>query len=1017
MKSRRIQIVILCFFGLFMAYPLGHILSRAFVSHGSVTTKFFSVMFQADLYRDTLFHSLNLALSVTALATLVAYPLALILSRYHLPMQSAIHTLLLLPLIVPPFVGVLGIRQLFSRFGSVNCALMDLHLIESPINWLGRGGAAGIVGLQTIHLVPLLYLTISASLRNSHPSLEEAAVVTGASRWGVLRKVIIPLSLPGWFAGATLVFIGSLTDLGTPLVFEYRDVISVQIYNMLSDLNENPVGYAFVVFTSFLSIVLFSLSKVSVAYGSFAGSGRARQGLGANSLPRSASLLVIPTLLAYAFIALLPQLVIVLLSVSGEWFMSVLPSAWTLKHFAEVLSHPFTARSLAISIGLSLLTSALTVVIGFLTAYNIRRGPRLIQVAFEVCSLAPLAIPGIVFAFGFIGAFTGTILDNRINPFPLLIAAYTIRRVPAMIRSSYAGLQEAHQSLEEAAYMSGASGIVTAKRIVFPLIGRHLIVGALLTFAYSMIEVSDSLLLALEARFYPVSKAMYALMGRPDGVEVASALGVIVMLMMAGAFVVSDRVSRRGATRRGMTTLAIVMIMGYAAHAHAQVTDEITAVTPHWEGIKWEFEEAFADQWRKQTGHELRIRWLDVGGMSDIVKYIKSQYGASPGGIGVDLVFGGGTDSMLELERHGLLEPARIRESTLQGIPASLSGIQLRSPDNIWFANAISTFGILYNKRAVERLHLPVPSRWSDLGSPVYRDLVGGADPRKSGSNHAMFEVILQGYGWQSGWELIQRFAWNVRNFSGTASQIGKEVATGEVIYGIAIDTYAGDIIRQVGVERMGFILPEDFFAVNGDCIAQLKGAPHPELASTFIDFLLSDEGQKIWYTKKGFPGGPRKHELGKLPVRPAVYGAVPSASLVPGDPFLRPHTLAYDAIKAGDRWNLVNDLFGAFIIDPHSRLVQVADPSRLNGLPVTAEEASRLSPHGSWGKDAEFRAQMVARWGDDARTIYPAPTTMKYRTRWIPSALFALFLLLATTRRLVARIRRYKRSTFSQLF
>jgi iron(III) transport system permease protein len=962
-------------------------------------------MFQAELYRDILFNSVNLALSVTALATLIAYPLALILSRYRLPAQSGLHTLLLLPLIVPPFVGVLGVRQLFSRFGSVNCALMNLNITESPINWLGRGGAIGIIGLQTIHLVPLLYLTISASLKNAHVSLEEAALVTGASRWRILRKVIIPLSMPGWFAGATLVFIGSLTDLGTPLVFEYRDVLAVQIYNMLSDLNENPVGYAFVVSTCFMSIALFSLSKASVAYGSFAGSGRARQGISARSLPMLTTLVVIPSVAIYAGVALLPQLVIILLSLSGEWFMSVFPSQWTLHHFAEVVQHPLTTRSLVISIALSFIASIFTIVLGFLTAYNIRKGSRTIRALLEVCSIAPLAIPGIVFAFGFIGAFAGTLLDNRMNPFPLLIAAYTIRRVPAMVRSAYAGLQEANQSLEEAAYMVGASGFVTMRRIVFPLIGRHLLVGGILTFAYSMIEVSDSLLLALEARFYPVSKAMYALMGRPDGVEVASALGVIVMVVMAGAFTISDRVTRRGAARRGASILVIIFAMLLSERAHAQVNDELTAITPHWEGIKAEFELAFADSWRQRTGRGLKIRWLDVGGMSDIVKYIKSQYRVTPAGIGVDLVFGGGTDSMLELERYNALEPARVQETTLQGIPMMLSGIQLRSPGNIWFANAVSTFGILYNKRAVERLNLPVPSRWSDLGTPAYRDLVGGADPRKSGSNHAMFEVILQGYGWQSGWELIQRFAHNVRNFSGTASQIGKEVATGEIVYGIAIDTYAGDIIRQVGNERIGFVLPEDFLAVNGDCIAQLRGAPHPELASAFIDFVLSEAGQRLWYGTKGVPGGPRRHELGKLPVRPSLYGTIPSASLVSRDPFSQPHILAYDAVTAGNRWNLVNDLFGVFIIDPHSRLVQLSDALLLKGLPISAEAAAALSPDGSWGADSALRTKLVARWADEARRMYPSPASIWHRFRWLPSALFALFLLLATARRLSRRL------------
>jgi iron(III) transport system permease protein len=87
-------------------------------------------------------------------------------------------------------------------------------------------------------------------------------------------------------------------------------------------------------------------------------------------------------------------------------------------------------------------------------------------VLFEVISIAPLAIPGIVFAFGYISAFSGTPLDNRINPFPLLIAAYAMRRLPSMVRSVSAGLQEASVTLEEAALMVGARPLRVACTIV-----------------------------------------------------------------------------------------------------------------------------------------------------------------------------------------------------------------------------------------------------------------------------------------------------------------------------------------------------------------------------------------------------------------------------------------------------------------------------------------------------------------------------------------------------------------------
>jgi ABC-type Fe3+ transport system substrate-binding protein/ABC-type spermidine/putrescine transport system permease subunit II len=796
-----------------------------------------------------------------------------------------------------------------------------------------------------------------------------------------------------------LVFIASFTDLGTPLIFEYRQVISVQIYNMLSDVQENPVGYSFVVSTCVLSIILFLLSQASVFSGSFAGSGRSREGRVSREIQAPWRSITCISVALYGALACVPQVAVLLVAVSQEWFMSVLPQKWTATHFQEVLSHKLTLRSLTISICLSLAASMLTIIVGFMTAYFVCRGRSRVRHIFEAISLIPLAVPGIVFAFGFIGAFSGTILDNRINPFPLLIIAYTIRRLPAMVRSITAGLQEANKALEEAALMVGASPLTVTRRITFPLIKRHIIVGAMLTFAYSMIEVSDSLLLALENKFYPVSKAIYALMGRPDGLEVASALGVIVMILMLATFYLSERIGRGSSLGNTLRALLCAVCLS-ASTAHAE-TDEIVVLTPHWEGIRFEFSNGFAKYWRDKTGRDVVFRWLDVGGTSDIVKYITGQFKQTPHGIGIDLFFGGGADSFLELESKGLLAPAEIASGIIGRIPQNISGVPLYSPDNLWFANAISAFGLLYNKSAVQRLGLPEPRRWVDLASPEYFDLVGAGDPRKSGSMHAMFEIILQGYGWQEGWKILQRISRNVRNFSGTASQIGKEVATGEIIYGIAIDTYAGDIIRQVGHERLDYHIPDDFAAINGDCIALLKGAPHTQAATAFIEFILSEQGQLLWYAKKGSPGGPIRSELGKLSVIPELYGRVAPATIFDGNPFTLPNVLAYDSKKAGSRWTLVNDLFGAFMIDVHERLVRVKDPTVLPGIPVSERDAQQLIDRGAWGEDQALRSDYLKSWATIGAQQLPATATVWERLRWVPGGVFALLLSLLIVKRL----------------
>lgn len=980
-----------------MIYPLAHVLLKAFVVKGVPSLEFFSLMASSAYYRDVLCTSLNIAIGVTAIATVLAYPLALIMSRYSLPAQGLLHAALLLPLISPPFVGALGFRQLFGRFGSINIALLNLGIIDSPIPWLVGGGVFGIMALQVAHLVPILYLSISASLSNAHVSLEEAGRVVGASRWQVLRRIIVPLSFPGWFAGACLVFIASFTDLGTPLLFEYRGVIPVQIYNMLSDLNENPVGYSFVVLTCAISLFLFFLSRSALDVGSYASTSRGRQGrlLKHSRTSRRATLCLMVG--GYALVAAVPQIAVVLVASGKTWFATILPSEWTMAAFVGSITHPMTAHSLLTSTWLSLGASLITAIIGFQVAYIITRVRGFSGNSLEVLSLIPLAVPGIVFAFGYIGAFSGTPLDNRINPFPLLLAAYAIRRLPAMVRSGSAGLQEANVSLEEAARVLGASPFMVARRIILPLVSRHIVVGAVLTFAYSMIEVSDSILLALEVRFYPVSKAIYTLMGRPDGVELASALGSVVMLIMFLAFYgaewLSSKAERKRAVLRGIALLTLTV----ATPCFAQ-TDEIVAVSPHWEGIKEEFGNGFATSYKKRTGREVRIRWLDIGGTSDIVKYLKSQHAARPGQTGIDLVFGGGTDTMIELSRAGVLQKADLSQAILSQIPPAVSGVPLYSPNKDWYIAALSIFGIVVNSVGIEQMGLPYPTAWRDLGKPEYFDLIGIADPSKSGSMHAMVEVILQGFGWDEGWRLLARIAANTRTISNHASQVGKDVASGEMIVGIAIDTYAGDVIRQVGAERVRFIAPQDYASITGDGIALISGSPHPDLAKQFIEFVLSEDGQKLWYYKRGTPGGPSRFEIGKLPILPSLYDTGAPATVVPGNPFTFQNVRPFDAVLAAQRWNIVNDLYSTFILNAHDRLrsfVRNHPDTEIPSTVIAEERVKVLSPDGAWGGDGLVRSTTLRAWEAEASHQLPLEHGALYPYRWLPSlALLVLMLL-----------------------
>ena len=534
-------ILLWVFFIGFMLYPLVFVFSNAFFTAGGFSLVYFELMMTSPSYTRILANSINLALTVTLLTTLLSLPLAFLLVRYDFPGKTILNGFILIPLVLPPFVGAIGMRQLLARFGSVNLLLLQMGVIDQPIDWLG-GGLAGVIVLEVLHLYPIMYLNLAAALANVDPSLEEAARNMGASGFKLFRTVTFPLMLPGYFAGAIIVFIWAFTDLGTPLVFEYRELISVQIFNMVTDLHQNPMGYAFVVAVILITLLFFYVSKRLIGGNSYAMLGRGHVAAAIRPASMPLTVLIYGVVLGISAVALIPHLGVLLTSITARWFLTVLPTEYTLRFYHEIFVHDLTLVSIKNSLMLSSLSTVIDVGLGITIAYLLARKRVPGRDVLDALAMLPLALPGLVMAFGYVAAFSATPLDARINPVPLLIVAYAVRRLPYMVRAAYAGFQQTSIALEEAAMNLGASPIKTIFQITFPLVFANLVAGAVLCFSFAMLEVSDSLILALKDQNYPITKAIYALLKRiADGPYIASAMGMLGLVLLAGSLFLASR--------------------------------------------------------------------------------------------------------------------------------------------------------------------------------------------------------------------------------------------------------------------------------------------------------------------------------------------------------------------------------------------------------------------------------------------------------------------------------------------
>lgn len=529
------------FFALFFVYPIWYTVKEAFVTtDGSITFAYILEIFQNPVYVEGLVNSFYMGFFTTILALAIALPLAILANTWNFSGKEILNSLILVPLILPPFVGALGIKQLLGQAGVLNAFLIDLGLMDAaaPFDWLGEGRLFGVVLMNALHLYPIAYLNVSAALANVDPAMEEAAENLGCHGLRRLFRITLPMIMPGMFAGATIIFIWSFTELGVPLIFDFTRVTSVQIFDGIKDLSGNPFPYALVVVLLVLTVLFYLIGKWLFGRDLAASTGRASTGRSLRTASPLMNLCCVGAFSLVTALAFLPHLGVILLSVSNQWYGTILPADLTAQHYADALGHPLTLNSIGNSLKYASLATLINVILGIAIAYVVVRTKLPGRQFLDAMAMLPLAVPGLVLAFGYLAmtregqSFDFLILGE--NPILILVIAYAVRRLPYVVRAAAAGFQQTSVTLEEAARNLGCPPLKALRKVTLPLIAANLIAGGLLAFSFAMLEVSDSLILAEQQQHFPITKAIYALVSSlGTGPHIASALGVWAMAFLA----------------------------------------------------------------------------------------------------------------------------------------------------------------------------------------------------------------------------------------------------------------------------------------------------------------------------------------------------------------------------------------------------------------------------------------------------------------------------------------------------
>jgi iron(III) transport system permease protein len=538
--ARIVFAVTAVFFAAFFVWPLCQILKGGFIdADGHFTLSYIGALLSDPVYLRGLSNSFLLACASTTLTFLIALPLAFLSDRFRFPLKNLLGSVVLLPMILPPFVGAIGIKQIFGQYGALNALILELGLRPAgwAYDWFAASPFWGIAVVNALSLYPIIYLNATAALANIDPAMEEAAQNLGCTGWRRFFKITLPLIQSGLFAGGTIVFIWAFTELGVPLIFDYPRVIAVQIFYGLKDLGGSPAPYALVTVMLVSTTVIYIVGKGLFGRQQHAMMAKATSSGGPRELPRLAAWACTAAFAGVTFLAVLPHLGVVLVAFASDWYASVFPQHLTLANFELALGHPLTVPAIANSLKFASLSTLVDLVLGIAIAYVVVRSKLVGRQVLDALAMLPLAVPGLVLAFGYLAmsqegkffAFLNPIADPTI----LLIIAYSVRRLPYVVRSAAAGFQQTSETLEEAAQNLGCPPLKAVFRITLPLITANLIAGGLLAFAFAMLEVSDSLILAQKQAFYPITKAileLFQLLG--DGKFMASALGVWAMVFL-----------------------------------------------------------------------------------------------------------------------------------------------------------------------------------------------------------------------------------------------------------------------------------------------------------------------------------------------------------------------------------------------------------------------------------------------------------------------------------------------------
>ena len=550
------SLIIGIFLLLFLVVPIVQVFYVSFLDvNGDFTLVNFSDFFKNQLFIESLYNSFYVAFFSVVLASGFALPLAYFTSRFNFRGSVIIQSLGFIPLIMPPFVGAVAMKLFFGTNGSVNLLLDQYFGFKIPF----MEGLNGVIFVEAVHYFPFILINLITSLNNIDRSMEESAQSLGSKGFGLFKRIVLPLSMPGYIAGASLVFLKVFDDLGTPLLLDINNMLAPQAYLRISSIGINdPMGYVIAVILVVTSILAVWVAKIALGGKDYSMLQKGGGGMIKREMKPRQKITAYSVVGLILFLVLSPHIALTLLSFGTIWSFSVVPDAYTLSHYKSIIFD----NSIFIKNTMLYCTIAafIDIVLAFFISYIVLRTKIKGRHLLDYIAMSAIAIPGLVLGIGYLrtfNAFTNPLDDKPLASWWFMIVLIlAVRRLPYALRAANAALMQISKFLEESAESLGAKKITIFRKVLVPLMTGGLLAGFITSFSTATVELSATIMLVSTETDAPLAYGIYSYMQTAAGRGPGAALGMIGVLIVAvGTYfsqtIIDKRYKKTGETENG----------------------------------------------------------------------------------------------------------------------------------------------------------------------------------------------------------------------------------------------------------------------------------------------------------------------------------------------------------------------------------------------------------------------------------------------------------------------------------